>query len=28
MGLGEAQIDRVFPGGPRSTGHTAGLISV
>jgi len=28
MGLGDAQIDRVFPGRPRSTGHTANLISV
>jgi uncharacterized protein (DUF1501 family) len=28
MGLGEAQIDRVFPGRPRSAGHTASLISV
>jgi len=28
MGLGEAQIDRVFPGRPRSSTHTAGLISV
>src|SRR5713101_3368522 len=28
MGLGEAQIDRVFPGRPRSTGHTVSLISV
>ena len=28
MGLGDAQIDRVFPGRPRSTGHTANLIAV
>jgi len=28
MGLSEAQIDRVFPGRPRLTGHTASLISV
>jgi uncharacterized protein (DUF1501 family) len=28
MGIGEAQIDRVFPGRPRLTGHTANLISV
>src|SRR5579864_5993941 len=28
MGLGEAQIERVFPGRPNPTGHTASLIAV
>jgi uncharacterized protein (DUF1501 family) len=28
MGLGDTPIERVFPGCPRPTGHTASLISV
>jgi hypothetical protein len=28
MGLGEAQIERVFPGRPNPTGHTASLIAI
>lgn len=28
MGLGDTKIDRVFPGRPRSTAHTASLIAV
>jgi uncharacterized protein (DUF1501 family) len=28
MALGETQIDKVFPGRPRSSGHTANLIKV
>jgi uncharacterized protein (DUF1501 family) len=28
MGLGDAQIEHVFPGCPHPTGHTASLIAV
>jgi hypothetical protein len=28
MGLGDTQIEKVFPDRPRATGHTASLIKV